>query len=451
MRVLFVAHQFFPESLAGVEVVTLGLARELMARGHEPYVLAARRTAPHSDLGPGETEDYEYEGVPVRRIGRPAEGLSRPYELNYRNDDMARKTGEYVRRVVPDVVHAMHLQGLSAGVLPVFKEAGLPVVFTAADFWTLCPVVDLKRHDGVMCEGPEVSHCIRCIASRSADGRVRRVASLMPGVVPAGADRLSRTPLSRGSFPLRQVGAVRERPTYIREKMELVDRVLAYTRLARDLLGANGIGGEKIRVSHYGVDTSHVAGASAGRRPSPTLRLGFVGTLAPHKGPDTLVRAFRMLPGSIDVTLSVHGSEQGYEPYARGLRGLAAGDRRISFPGAFSRGELRGVLEGIDALVVPSRWYENAPGVIFEAFAAGIPVVATDLGGMSEFVEHGENGLLFGLEDPKDLAGQLRRLAEETGLLAKLRDGIGPVKTVGEYADELLELYDTLLKERSRY
>ena len=94
MRILFTTHQFFPESRAGVEIVTLGLARELKARGHEPLVLAAKRTIPHSDLLPGETEDYEFEGIPVRRIGRPEEGLTRPYELNYRNDVMAEKTSE---------------------------------------------------------------------------------------------------------------------------------------------------------------------------------------------------------------------------------------------------------------------------------------------------------------------------------------------------------------------
>ena len=448
MRVLFAVHQFFPESRAGVEVVTLSLARELKARGHEPFVLAARRTVPHSDLGPGQTEDYEYEGVPVRRVGRPAEGLFRPYELNYTNREMAKKAGEYAREVSPDVVHAMHLQGLSADVLPVFKGQGSPVVFTASDFWTVCPVVDLRRHDGVMCRGPEVSHCVRCIASRSTDGRVKKAAGLVPGAVPAIADSLSRTPLSRRSLPLRQVGAVRERPAYIREKMGHVDRILVYTRLTRELLLANGVGGEKISVSHYGVDTPHLSGVAARRRPSRTLRVGFVGTLAPHKGPDTLVRAFGMLPGSVDATLSLHGGGEGYGDYLRRLKDLAGGDGRISFPGHFPRGELAGVLAGLDVLVVPSRWYENAPGVIFEAFAAGMPVVATDLGGMSEFVRHGGNGLLFALEDAGDLARQLRRLAEEPGLLARLQNGVGPVKTTGEYAGELLSLYGTLLEER---
>jgi glycosyltransferase involved in cell wall biosynthesis len=56
----------------------------------------------------------------------------------------------------------------------------------------------------------------------------------------------------------------------------------------------------------------------------------------------------------------------------------------------------------LDVLAVPSRWYENAPGVIFEAFAVRLPVVATDLGGLSEFARHEENGLLFELENASD-------------------------------------------------
>jgi glycosyltransferase involved in cell wall biosynthesis len=446
LRILFTTHQFFPESRAGVEIVTLGLARELKTRGHEPFILAAKRTVPHSDLLPGEAEDYEFEDIPVRRIGRPEEGLTRPYELNYRNDAMAEKTREYVREVAPDLVHVMHLQGLSASVLPVCEEFGLPTVFTAADFWAVCPVVDLKRHDGVLCEGPDVSHCVRCIASRSTDPRLQKAASLVPGAVASAAGLASRTPLSRFSFPLRQIEAVGERPAYIRDRMGSVDRILAYTHLTRDLLLANGIGGGKIRVSSYGIDTSHVAHVPAERRPSATLRVGFVGTMAPHKGPDVLVRAFATLPPEMDATLSLHGSDRGYEAYAMELRDLAGNDPRISFPGPFSREDLAGVLVDLDVLVVPSLWYENAPGVIFEAFAAGMPVIATDLGGMSEFVKPGENGLLFALGDSKDLADQLGTLIEDRGLLGRLRAGIEPVKTVGEYADELIDLYSDLGK-----
>ncbi len=450
MRILFTVHQFFPDHRAGVEIVTLNLAKELKKRGHEPYVFAAKRSIPGSGIRSDETEDYEYEGLPVRRVGRPEEGLSRPYHLNYRNEAMARKAGEYAEEIEPDLVHLMHLQGLSANVVPAFKALGLPVVYTAADFWTVCPVVDLRRHDGELCTGPEVSHCVRCIASRNPDPRLQKAAARVPGILPKGAAQLSRTPAARFSGPLRQIGDVAERPGYIKRNVDLVDRVLAYTRLTRDLLSANGVGAGKTTVSHYGVDTSHIQDSRSDRTESPSLQVGFVGTLAHHKGCDVLVRAFEMLPTRLDATLSIHGDPERYADFVQNLRELAAGDGRITFHGSFSRKEVGGIFSELDVLVVPSRWYENAPGVIFEAFAAGVPVVATDLGGMSEFVRPGEDGLLFKLEDAEDLSVQLQRLAEESGLLQKLREGIRPVKTVGEYVDEIEELYDTLLKEQAR-
>ncbi len=446
MKILFAAHQFFPDHRAGVEIVTLGLARALKARGHDTRVFAAQRSIPGSGIEPYETRDYEFEGIPVRRVGRPEEGLSRPYGLNFHNEEMAKRAREYVREMAPDLIHAMHLQGLSASVLPVFKESGAPLVFTAADFWPICPVVDLRRHDGALCEGPEVTHCVRCIASRNPDPRVREVARRTPPVLLRCADVASRTPLRRLSLPLRQVAAVRERPAYIRERLGAVDLVVAYTGLARDLLASNGLGVGKTTTSHYGIDTSGLAEAAEERRPSQTLRVGYLGTLAPHKGCDTLLRAVGMLPADLGLALAVHGDPDRYPGFAEELRELAAGDPRISFRGPFSREGLGRVLSELDVLVVPSRWYENAPGVIFEAFAAKIPVVATDLRGMSEFVRDGENGLLFELENARDLARQLRRLREEPGLLERLRAAIAPVKTVAEYADEMEDLYSSLLR-----
>ncbi len=452
MRILFAAHQFFPEHYAGVEIVTLGLAQELRARGHETYVLAPKRSMPFNDIRPGEIENYEFGGVPVRRVGRPKEGVFRPYRLGYENEVMARRTREYMREVRPDIVHAEHFQGLSASVIPVFKEFGAALVYTATDFWTICPVVDLRRHDGVMCEGPDLPHCIRCVVSRSG-GSLASI--LMKAAVDRTSDaalrtagRLSETPPLSKTFPLRQVWALKERPGYIREHMEQVDHIIAYTQLMKDLLLANGIGNGRIGISHYGIDISPILETPRNRNLPPPLRIGFIGTLAPHKGCDILIRAFRSLPTELEATLDIYGNLKRFELFVEELRRLAEGDERINFVGPFQRERVGQVLSGLDVLVVPSRWYENQPGVILEAFAAGIPVVGTDLGGISEFVKHEENGLLFELENAEDLARQLRRLGEEPGLLKKLRAGIGPVKTVKENVDELEELYNALLNKK---
>ena len=446
MRVLLLAHQFFPDDYAGTEVLTLSLAKELRARGHDARVLAAKRSMGGDPGGirPGESEDYEHEGVPVRRVGRPEEGFSRPYRLNYENPVMAERAREYAREFRPDVVHAMHLQGLTANVLDAFAEAGTPILYTATDFWTVCPVVDFMRHDGVLCRGPETSHCIRCVASRSPGSRMKEIVERTPPVALKVAGALSRTPLAGLAYPLRQVRDLAERAGHLREKMKLVDRVIAPTRLTRDLLLENGVGQGRIEVSHYGVDTRS-GPKDEWRKPSAGLRIGFIGTLGPHKGCDLLIRAFRSLPEDTSATLTIHGDLSRYESYSKELLALAAGDPGIKFSGTFQPEEIGSVLAEMDVLVVPSRWYENTPLVIYESFASRTPVVATGLGGLSEVVKSGENGLLFGLDDAEDLARCLRRLAEEPGLLEELRSGIGPVKTVSENVDELEKLYRILM------
>lgn len=449
MKVLFAAHQFFPEHYAGTEVLTLGLAKQLKARGHEPYVFAAKRSIPGNDIRPGEIEDYEFEGVPVRRVGRPEEGFSRPYRLDYENETMARRAREYVREIEPDIVHAMHFQGLSASVIPAFKECGAPLVYTATDFWTVCPVVDLRRHDGVMCTGPELTHCIRCIATRYPRSRAKAVIDRTPDTAIRVAGRLSRTRLSGLSHQLRQIKALEERADHIGEKLKLVDHVIAPTQLTRELLLAGGTGAENIEVSHYGLDTSDIEGAPRNRNVPPPLRVGFIGTLAPHKGCDILIRAFRSLPPELEAKLTIYGNLQRFGAFVKRIHGLAGGDERITFAGTFPPEQIGRVLSEMEVLVVPSRWYENTPLVVYSAFAAKTPVVATDLGGLSEVVRHEENGLLFELENVRDLSRQLRCLGEEPGLLEKLRDGIGSVKTVEENVDELERLYATLMEDRS--
>ena len=84
---------------------------------------------------------------------------------------------------------------------------------------------------------------------------------------------------------------------------------------------------------------------------------------------------------------------------------MAAGARsgcrwRITFRGPYGHEELAEAISSIDVLVVPSVWYENTPFVVLEAFATGRPVIASDLGGLSELVKDGVNGRTFRAGDP---------------------------------------------------
>jgi len=130
--------------------------------------------------------------------------------------------------------------------------------------------------------------------------------------------------------------------------------------------------------------------------------------------------------------------------YSAQLRALAGANERIKFLGPFQRSELARVLADIDVLVVPSLWDEPYGLVVQEAFAAGTPVIGSRVGALPESITHESNGLLFEVGNVEDLSLQMTRVVSEPGLLAKLRAGIRPVKTIEQEVSDLLEIYQQL-------
>ncbi len=82
------------------------------------------------------------------------------------------------------------------------------------------------------------------------------------------------------------------------------------------------------------------------------------------------------------------------------------------------------------------------------ALATRTPLIVTDLGGMSELVEHGYNGLLFKLNDPLSLAAQIRALLEDPGLLGKLVSNIKDERTVAEMVNDIESVFDKVSETR---
>ena len=126
------------------------------------------------------------------------------------------------------------------------------------------------------------------------------------------------------------------------------------------------------------------------------------------------------------------------------LSELRASDHRIRFIPAKDHEQVGEFLAGIEVLAVPSQWLETGPLVVLEAFAAGTPVIGSELGGIKELVTHGRNGLLVVHDDVDAWAAAMVRLATDHGLLQRLRQEIGPVRTSSEVAQEMAMLYHEL-------
>jgi glycosyltransferase involved in cell wall biosynthesis len=177
------------------------------------------------------------------------------------------------------------------------------------------------------------------------------------------------------------------------------------------------------------------------------LRVAFLGRLDPTKGVDLLVRAVRAA-ADLPVAVDVFGIAQGEagERYAQALRAQAAGDARINFQSPLPASEVVTRLRGYDVLAVPSQWMETGPMVVLEAFAAGVPVLGSRLGGIAELVRDGVDGVLVEPASVTAWTAALRALATEPERLARLRAGIQPPRTMATAAAEMAQLYCRLLK-----
>jgi len=133
------------------------------------------------------------------------------------------------------------------------------------------------------------------------------------------------------------------------------------------------------------------------------------------------------------------------DSYPRAILDRVASCDRVRHGGPYSQSELPQILHSLDVLLVPSLWYENTPTVIYEAVAAGVPVIATDLGGMRELVDVLRGGWLFPRGDAAALAGLIRKLTEDRGRVRRVAADMAPVPTFAEHLARVNAAYAHIL------
>lgn len=446
MNILLVVHQFLPEFSAGTEVLTLSVARELRARGHAVRILSGHPGA--ADCGDADRrERYCYDGFEVYRFHHayvPMGGQTSMLEVGSDNRLAALYLRDILEEFRADRVHYFHLNRLGTGLILEAERVGVPQSFTPTDFWAICPTAQLRLPDGRTCDGPS-RHAGNC-ALHFAQNMVRpRLQGLLRRVPTALADCAVRAAVAvRAKAPaqLHELRAMGERLPKSIDRLNRLDRILAPNAFMRDKLLAYGVDPLRVVQIPYGVDLPPGGAVLPVPAAGAMLRIGFIGTLAAHKGAHVLLDAFsRLAPGL--ATLRIHGGLDEFPDYAAQLREAAATSLGVELAGTFASADIFRVLAELDVLVVPSLWYENTPLVVYSAQAAGLPVVASDFPGLASAVADGVDGLLFPPGDARTLARQLSRLAQSPQLLAQLRSQVRPPKSTSAYVAELLQMWQT--------
>jgi len=283
--------------------------------------------------------------------------------------DSYRAVRDLVQREHPDVAHFHNTFPLvSPAAYYACHKAGVPVVQTLHNYRLLCPAATFVRN-GKPCE-----LCIR-----------RRVP--WPGVL-YRCYRESRAASAA-------VAAMLTFHHWRRTWTDQVDSYIALTEFSRRKFLEGSLPADRVVVKPNFV------------HPDPGGRLGagsyalFVGRLSAEKGLATLAQAWKRLTDPIPLVVAGDGPERARLEAA--VRGVGA----VRFLGRLSREDVMAALHKATFVVFPTECYENFPLTVAEAFACGVPVIASRLGATAEIVVDGRTGLSFTPGDPDDLAAKV--------------------------------------------
>ena len=439
MKIVQAVGWYYPERLGGTEVYVAGLCRRLRAAGHEVIVAAP-------DPAHDRERVYEHDGVPVYRYPIPPE----PTRAECQGRVVVRGAElfhAWLANQRPDVVHAhTFVTGLGLAELKAAKATGARLIVTthAGSLGWVCQRGTMMQWGQRLCDGVcERAKCAACELQRR--GLTRSLARIV-GAIPPGLGRAARGLPGKVGTALAMGDLIARNQEMQREMLATVDTFVLLTHWALEVVVANGAPRSKLVLNRLGQSQEKVTRKPGpeDRPTAPPVTVGYLGRFEPIKGVYDLARAVTSLPPDVPIHVEFRGpvpdtAERGV---VHDLRGLVAGDPRVTFAPAVSETEALRVLAEYDVLCCPSVCLEGGPTVAIEAHAVGTPVIGTRIGGIAELVTDGINGRLVHPGDWRALAGTLRDVAENPAeTIDRWRLALPSARTMDQVAVDYLAVY----------
>ncbi len=273
----------------------------------------------------------------------------------------------------PDVIHCHNIyHQLSPSVLSAADKRGIPVVLTMHDYKLACPTYQFLDKG---------EPCTACV-----DG---------------GPWQAAKRACKDGS---RAASGIASLEVWLHRRFQAYDpvgRFISPSRFLADQITQAGVYPDRVVVLDNLTDVDATETQAA-----PGRGAVFAGRLSYEKGVDTLVRAVGEVAGvAPGPLLDIAGDGPDRAALEKLAEEVAPG--LVRFHGRLAKAELMALVRGAVVSVVPSRWHENQPLSVLESFSAGVPVVATTMGGLPELVREGVTGWLVERDDPEQLAKAL--------------------------------------------
>lgn len=425
MHILKIIHGYPPYYSAGSEVYSQSICNELCKK-HKVTVFTREENPYQPDFNIRYRQEHANLQFFFVNMAQGKDGF-RHAEL----DDAFEKI---LQEQKPDVAHIGHLNHLSTGIIDVLYRHHIPIVFTLHDFWLMCPRGQFLQRNSCgtkvwqLCDKQEDIQCATTCYSPYFTGVPEFYAQDLNYWTHWIATRMKETRSILAKVDL-----------FIAPSKYLMNRFINEFNMPR----------EKILYLDYGFPLHYLTPTQ--KRPQTELfTFGYIGTHIPSKGVNLIIEAFQQL--ELPAKLMIWGYKDEQSSYA--LKQQAAFNPNIEFKGKYVNQNLADeIFSSVDCIIVPSIWTENSPLVIHEAQACKIPVITANVGGMSEYVQDGINGLCFEHRNPKDLLNKMRYAVQNPekmkalGQRGYLYNPDGKVHDIQTHCLELEKIYQLLTKK----
>jgi len=393
MKICLASNLYPPDVIGGAETMVGHIARGLRGAGCEVTVVT---TMPRARAGSEIRDGITVHRIPTGNLYWPGDAGRRPlalkplwHAIDLWNLSVYRRLRRILANEKFDVVHTHNLGGLSTAVWSAAAASGVPIVHTLHDYALTCVRSLRMTPAGRICSSP----CLPC----GMRGRwLRRMSHLVAAVAAPSQFVLDRH-LELGFFPSARAALTR-----------------------------------------WGLpDLPAWSGPPA---PRPLVRFVFLGLLRAHKGVRVMLDAFRRVR-SRNARLDIAGAGE----LARDCEAAAVVDDRISFHGYVSGEAKTQLLQAGHALLLPSISWEVSGLAILEAFAHGMPVIGSRIGGIPELIDEGVTGFLIEPGDAEALAARIETLSADAESIRRLRPGCrtrAETLTLSATVGPLLDLYE---------
>lgn len=371
-----------------------------------------------------------------------------------------RLTEQVLDQVQPDVVHIHELSGHCLSILGLIQARGIPSVVSLHNYWPICPQLNLVDACGAACEDyAEGEKCTRChwlppVEDRFWVEQVKSVLIVTPIFRPVRRLRsFARQLVQRYKLgppqppgwgvPRYTAAAFAQRRYTAIKLLNQANVIHALSSRSAAVLIYYGILPERIKVIPISLFNIDQIQPSAARHITYPVVFGYRGNLSYIKGVHYLIEAFAQLDQTRGRLVIYGSGEPNYEAQLRRLaRGL-----NVSFEGEYSAKELTKINSQIDVGVIPSICDETFCLVGIEFLQSRIPVIATRMGGMLDYVEDRVTGLLVNPRDVNSLRDAMSLFVNSPPLMARMRAQIRQLPSMDQITDSMVSLYNEIVKD----